>query len=327
MCIATLGMLAYALQDNEWYSMKVNGTEYKTGLFYNCTNQSCAEIKLNTSVSCGDATGSAVQIRYWAVRALFFFQGFCAILTLAAAVLQCQRGAGAGSAAAVIALSAIGAAAGGAGCGLYGISIQSFFLCGKKFCEGFASAAGCSEVLSIGFIIAAAAGGPCLASIGAGVGIIVLRRRATAAAAPPGGLVSSTEPLAALQQSTGEVASSPPRGATDPDFSNIGDVTVNTNDGSFVTAADENGSPRPTSESAGAEGAADGGGGGGVRGASEAPDGDWIWDEESSMWWSAENQLFLNPSNGHMYSPSADMWWSAETGWYSSVDDGEVNTL
>eukprot|EP00658_Telonema_sp_P-2_P007074 TRINITY_DN12639_c0_g1_i1.p1 TRINITY_DN12639_c0_g1~~TRINITY_DN12639_c0_g1_i1.p1 ORF type:complete len:275 (-),score=82.65 TRINITY_DN12639_c0_g1_i1:267-1091(-) len=49
----------------------------------------------------------------------------------------------------------------------------------------------------------------------------------------------------------------------------------------------------------------------------ELPEGDWVWDSASNMYWSESQYLFLNPQNSHFYDPNSNHWYNAETeSWY-----------
>ena len=71
------------------------------------------------------------------------------------------------------------------------------------------------------------------------------------------------------------------------------------------------GSFRPRSSSASVAGDAT------PRATFRLPDGDWRFDNDSRMYWSDEQQLYLRTTDGHFYDPHSTQWYNPDDGtWY-----------
>eukprot|EP00758_Cryptobia_borreli_P007491 Tbor_TRINITY_DN5305_c1_g4::TRINITY_DN5305_c1_g4_i1::g.4850::m.4850 len=56
----------------------------------------------------------------------------------------------------------------------------------------------------------------------------------------------------------------------------------------------------------------------------ELPEGDWVFDPETKMYWSEEQYLFLSPEDCHFYDPNSNHWYNPETEvWYPAAQKGE----
>lgn len=299
--VATLAMLAFSFQTATWYSAKANETSYTMGMFDYCVNKTCKEIEFNASVTCGDVSGSDLRLRYWVSRGLYFLEGVGAFALIIAATVACQRGATGGSPKVLLAVAVVSAFSGGAGSGLYGVSVQSFFFCGKEFCESLSSATGCSEKLDFSFIVAAASTGPCLVAGVLAVVLLAKRSKVPAIAAAAEG-AAATEPIAAAGGGTGS-----PEGESST-------AVGGSPEGGEQALADDVVESSPSQE---------------LQQQQElAPEGDWIWDEESGMWWSESAYLFMNPANGYFFDPRTMATWNGEQ-WipYSGEDDGDSGAV
>lgn len=57
----------------------------------------------------------------------------------------------------------------------------------------------------------------------------------------------------------------------------------------------------------------------------QLPEGDWVYDEESHMYWSEENYMFLHLETGQFYDPETDMWYDPELKeWYHFQEEGDA---
>lgn len=55
----------------------------------------------------------------------------------------------------------------------------------------------------------------------------------------------------------------------------------------------------------------------------QLPEGDWVFDEESHMYWSEENYMFLHLETGQFYDPETDMWYDPELKEWYHFQEGE----
>lgn len=50
----------------------------------------------------------------------------------------------------------------------------------------------------------------------------------------------------------------------------------------------------------------------------DLPEGDWVYDENSGLYWSEENYLFLHRGSGHFYDPNTNQWYDPDNEkWYA----------
>ena len=56
-----------------------------------------------------------------------------------------------------------------------------------------------------------------------------------------------------------------------------------------------------------------------AEGEDDAAD-DWVLDEESGMWWSNKQGLYLHQESGHFYDPNTGWWCDPEGNWYRDPD-------
>lgn len=338
-----IGMLGYGVQTDNWLEMSVNGVDYNMGLFDTCSNVSCVDISFNTlnETQCGadgpTIEGSSIQLRYWAIRGLFFFEAFGCFIICVLSLAACQRGA-TGTSPLVTLIAALVAMLGGAaGVGLWVMSIQGYFFCETTYCEMLAltsgSADGCTESFGLSFYIAAASMGTCIAVLVLAVVIMVGRKKKSVETEPVAGgedtkddtTAAPTEVTSGAEKNDGDAApaaadSSAKQEATTTDQQNGSDDTNGTttaaNDAEDTPAKQQpaaNGGTSPSSPSParGSDGAVD----------AEKLEGDWVFDDDSGMYWSESNYLFLNPENGHYYNPNADQWFNPDTQeWYGQED-------